>query len=258
MSLIIDGTDLETLGLVVRGLSDVRQWRATPQFEWPTAEIPGRHGPTVLGTHPTVRARNLSIPCAVKPASDYASTRAAVREVASRLTPHDDSDRVVEFNDEEGAKHFLARLANVEGRNVGPQFVNGRVDLSINLVAHDPKYFDESTNTVSLGTTASDVPLGTAPVWPTITMPAATVEYLDSGGTVVDSLTLSGSNGPYTVDFDRQTITNTNGNPEPEAFDSGFFFRLDPADGNEPSDVWPQLRLTSGSGSVDYRRAWWL
>lgn len=257
--LTIDGFDLSTIGVVVR--RDVQGMRGTPEFTWPTTQIPGRTGALRLSSRPRISPKTLSIPCAAS-RNVYADARAAIREVVSRLEPHRNRDVLVEFPDEVNAKRVEARMLGVSGQHPGPDFLTPRVDFSIRLEAHDPRIRDASLTSLSLSTTATDTPLGTAPVSPVTTVDGTAsgvdVVYEDSGGTEVARLKLSGVTQQLTIDHAAQTIEDANGNNLPGRFEGGEFFELDPADGDEPNSVWPQVRLTAGGGSIEYRKAWWL
>lgn len=149
----------------------------------------------------------------------------------------------------------------------------GHLTVTLDFLCVDPFAYAIAPSTVAFGSTATAIPLGTAPSigrdgWSaiiTITGAATTptlTEY-DATGTALRTMAFSGwsptASDYIEIDLGRGLVTRgtagvrSNGMADLTA---GWEFpALDPADGDWYASAWPMLAVSSGSGSIRYYEA---
>lgn len=255
-TLIVDGNDLSEQGFTLtRGLRGIM---GTPVFDYPSERPPGRIDAIRLSTKPEYQDRTLLLPGVVDQGT-RAALRSAMADLAARLSPGEHTFR---FVDDETVE-FVGLVREVDGISVEPDLTQTAADLTVRVQCLDPR-LREVSDTVVAFTTATDMPLGNAPVRPVIRITGSatnpTVTYKDSGGTTVTTLGLTVSIGAgdwVEVDCAEQTIVDQAGASHPEYLTSGTFIELDPTDGDYVTDTWPTLEVDSGDGQATYRKRWW-
>lgn len=257
-ALIVDGVDLGAeAGLVVRsGASGIR---GSVPVSYPTQRVPDRFDAVRTATKPQHQARSIVVPGTVV-ADDMATMHQRLHQLKSYLAPG--PERTVRLVDDETVE-FLARVQQVDGQPVRPDQIQPWTEVAIRFQADDPRIWDVDQQNVGIDGTPTAMPLGTAPVAPVVridgsaTNPALT--YADDGGATVETLSLTISIGAgdwIEVDMDRKTIVDQAGASQISALSGGDFFRLDPTDGDYATSSWPQVSVSSGTGTVTYRKAY--
>jgi len=158
----------------------------------------------------------------------------------------------------------------------GPNSAYWQTYLSVELdfLLFDPYAYKASSETVTFGTSPTDIPLGTAPsrgnrVVPaiiTISGAATTPQllYKDSDGNLLAEMHFTGfspsAGQSIQIDLSRGTVKKIIGGVPSNAMgdlDNGWNFPfLDPQDGVYQLSDWPTLQVSSGSGSVTYTKAY--
>lgn len=252
--LFVDGKDLRDLGLIVQ--SDLEGWRHSLGRQHQSRGQPGRIGEARLTRTSRAEARRMVVR-GYQRAPDLSTLLARRDELLWRLDGAQDIE--VKFSDQLD-RRFVARLdgpVRIEG--IQPSLTAAKHRVEIPLRCEDPRAYETSETQVTVGSADGDVdvPLGTAPVEPTIEVDVAsfTLTYKSASGEVLETLEVAGASAtPVTVDMEAQTITSSNGS-EMDALASGWFFSLAPHDGDYPTSTWPTLAVDAGTASVSYRKA---
>lgn len=257
-ALIVDGVDLSDLGLTVRsGMAGVR---GTPRASYPSRRVPGRIDAVPMSTQPEYQNRQITVPASVV-GTDMADMHEKLRAVAAAVAPSE-AERTIRFVDDETVE-FTGRSRGFDGQPVEPDQIQPRTDIAISFECLDPRLLAVGTETPTIGSTLTDMPLGTQPSVPTVridgpfTDPVLT--YSDDGGATVQTLelALSKAAGAWVeIDMHRKTIVDDAGASQISALTGGDFFVLDPRDGDYDTDSWPQVKVSDGSGTVTYRKAY--
>lgn len=162
------------------------------------------------------------------------------------------------------AREITATLSTCTFPEVQRQFAQRRLPVELAFTALDPYWLATSDTTVSIAAvdTPTELPLGTAPVRPVITVTGAgtavTLTLKDSAGALVHTLELTGlaGTGDVVVDCDALTITE-DGTDAIAQLAAGDFFLVDPlAYGDPLTSAWPTLEVSAGTASIVYRKAW--
>jgi hypothetical protein len=110
--------------------------------------------------------------------------------------------------------------------------------------------------------TIARLPLGTAPIFPTVTIVGASnnpvITLYNSAGVAVASIgltiaTIAGDT--LVIDMGQKTIKK-NGVSQMAALTTGDFFAIDPADQANFGGAGPSINSSSGAITVSYRRSW--
>jgi len=250
---LIDGFDTSTLEFVV---SEVQGWRDGANVTWNQKPVPGRIGTLITGLRPLWKPRELTVVGTLL-ASSVANLILANDEMKWRLGT---AARTFTFVDDE-TREFNGRMIRYDAPGIQPHMVQLGVQVRIKIQMTDPRVFAASTTNVGSITSATDLPLGTAPVWATVQVTGSgsfTLTYKDHTGTTKGTMTITGATAPVNIDMDAQTITDAGGNAV-EYLTAGDFFAYDPehADDIFGSPDWPTLEVTSGTGSTSYEKAYY-
>lgn len=164
-------------------------------------------------------------------------------------------------------------LQSLECAAFTPTLLNGWVSGTITFLCANPYWFDISPTTVAF-TTATDIPLGTAPSmgrddWSaviTITGAATTptLTYKDYTGATVGTMIFSGyspaAGDSIVIDCGRRTVTKIVSAVSSNAISTltaGYTFpALSPDDASFTASLWPTLTVSAGTGSVTYYKAY--
>lgn len=253
-TLTVDGTDLSTLGFTVLdpgGLWDPVSRRVE------TAHRADDVGSLVLTDVAQAEERPVLLRAAVT-ASSLAQLDARLDELKWRLRAEEMvlemSDRARELTCRRQGRANVGRLLEAQARVAREYFVP--------LVAPDPRWYDKTNTNVGLSTTEADCAIGTAEVEPVLTgLPGGcTIEHRDAASAVLETFAYSGiASTPVTVDFAAKTVTDNAGVEQPAAVTAGsVYFKLGRAASSYdyPASSWPKLRLSTGTGTATYKRAW--
>lgn len=257
--LIVNGTDLETLGVQIgRGLQG---WRDGIQATVPTAPMPGRAGGVPLSRVPTLRPRRFV-------ASGH-QTGTSVSDLVAKLDQLKWTLRIGELADvpfhliDDASREWVGR-AQLTVRGIGPDVASVKHAITIAFLCDDPTGRD-TTDTVVDFTSLAQLPMGTASAAPVLRLgEGATnpvVTYRDSSGVVQGSLGLTATLGAgawVDVDCLNQTIVDQAGANRASYLTSGDFLLFDPADAEDYGGPYPTLEVAGGGtlNRATYRRRW--
>lgn len=150
--------------------------------------------------------------------------------------------------------------------------LNGWVSGAVTFICANPYWWDISPSVVAF-TTATDIPLGTAPSagrddWSaiiTITGSAVnpTLTYKDYTGATVGTMAFThtvAAGDSLVIDCGRRTVTKIVSSVSSNAISTltaGYAFpALSPDDASFSASLWPTLTTSTGTGSITYYRAW--
>lgn len=260
----LNGTDAADLGFYLADAPDLLgEGTRTPQ----TVAVPQGVG-TLLSSAPvSVGPRSLRL-------SGYVSsnTLAGARATLDTLKAHIGSG-IVELKSAWATDRVVRGVLISATAGPSSQSWLGRLSVDVDFLCFDPFAYAIAPSTVAFGSTATEIPLGTAPSrgsswWSaiiTITGAATTptlTEY-DATGTALRTMAFSGWSPTVTdaieVDVGRGLVTRitagvrTNGIGDLTA---GWEFpALDPADGDYATSAFPMLAVSTGTGSIRYYEA---
>lgn len=262
----LNGYDLDTdLGLIPTTLPG---FLGSEPRSLVTLDIPGQPGVTDAGVTPRIGAKILTINAMVKASSEttlYATLdrakQAAGRGICEIKGPYSTT------------RAWYGTLQPFSAEAFMPTQLNGWANVTLAFLCQSPFMVDTAPSTLSFGSTAVDVPLGTAPSrgrdqWSAIIeiVGAATTPTLtwknasgDTLGTM--AFTYSPSAGDsISVDLGRKLVTRTVAGVRSNAFSyvtAGYFWSdLSADDGDYYTSAWPKVSVSSGSGSLFYFRHW--
>lgn len=260
----LNGTDAAELGFYLADAPDLLgEGTRTPQ----TVAMPQGVG-TILGTAPvSVGSRSLRL-------SGYvtSNTLAGARAVLDTLKAHVGSG-VVELRSAWNTSVVVRGVLVAASAGPSSQAWLGRISVDLEFFLADPFAYAIEPTVLAIGSSATEVPLGTAPSrgrawWSavlTITGAATTptVTEYDAAGTTLRTMALSGwsptASDAIEIDLGRGLVTRitagvrTNGIADLTA---GWEFpALDPADGDYATSAFPMLSVSSGSASIRYYEA---
>lgn len=162
------------------------------------------------------------------------------------------------------------------GAPAGPNSAYWQTYLAVELdfLLFDPLAYATTDETVTFGTSPTAIPLGTGPsrgnraVASSIRIEGAATTpillYKNSDGLVVAEMSFTGyspaSGDRIDIDLARglvtKTISGVPSNAMGDLFPGWNFPALDPNDGVYGVSAWPTLQVSSGNGSVSYRKAY--
>ena len=252
--LSVDGYDLSALDFQVETLTG---WRDGVAATWPSQPVPGRFGVQVTASEPIYAPRQVVVSGAIV-SSDVATLVAYLDELKCRVGRTQKTFIIVDNT----AREFRARVTQFVSTAIAPAIIQVGVRIAITLWLDDPRTFGTSDTVVPSITSATDLPLGSAPSLASIVVTGSgsfTMTYKDYSGATIAALEISGATAPVTIDMDAGTITDGSGNAAEHLVAGSAFpivFDPDHGDGIFGSPNWPTLELTSGSGTATYRKAY--
>jgi phage-related protein len=255
--LYVDDVDLSTLGLHVQ---EARGWTDRAATTLPTAAVIDAHKLLVTGRY-QMQPRRMTLDCVIR-ASSVTTLRTNLDELRYRLRPGARLVRLLDQNDREATGYVEAFVERIPAP---AQFITRHKRLSLSVIFPDPRRYQLSANAEGFSGSATDMPMGTAPVWPSISIAGAATDPLltykhDDGTTLatMDFTITLGGGATLVIDMDAKTIIeNPGGINRMSNLTAGDFFALDPNDGDFVTSDWPTLQVDSGSGTANYNRAWW-
>ena len=260
----VNGTDLETLGVTVRSATGRRDGLSFGDPERPTPRSMGRLLPKRRGeaTPRVIDVRGHQV------GTDLADLRKNLRDLRALLTGGYQSGDPLEvsFADDPN-RIFYALLDRMRPRALDPALTSPKQQLEIRLRCDDPLLYDASLSTVDFSTGQPDVPLGSGPSAPIITLtgPATdpTVTFRDSSGSVVATIGLTvtlASGEKAIIDCRKHYVTDpSDTNHLNDWWTSGQFFEMDgSAHGGGEDGPYPTLEVdvSVGSAIAEYRKSW--
>lgn len=249
-TLSINGVDLGTLGFKLRAPQGI--WN-TPVASSESIQVPGRAGQLVpQASMVTLASRTITVVgtlVGTSRANFLTKLDALKAALAAPLTL---------ILAEQPLRQYTARCLSVTVEETGPVLLQRKQAVTIALFCDDPYAYDTALQTVAF-TTATAIPMGTAPTTRgviTITGAAAfTLTYKNSAGVTLATMVFAGVTSPIAIDLDTFLATDGSGNALGK-LTSGEFFALSPLDGVFGTSTWPTLEVSSGTGSISYRRAY--
>lgn len=246
------GFDLSTLGLRVE---TVGGWRAGSQ-SWRSAVLLGRAGAALLDRAPTEDVRKLTVTGRL-----FGTSRADVDARFVKIVARLNRGEVKLITVDAPTLEFRGYLESWAIEPGQPQLIEKRPAVTFTFVCLDPWLYATSDTVVPF-TTATAMPLGSAPSLPVITLTGvgagAVLTYKDSLGVTKGALTLTTA-GTYTLDMAAGTIVRSAANAMADlVLGSLFPLALDPVHGETYLDVptYPTLAVSSGAGSASYRKGY--
>lgn len=266
-ALYVNGVDVAALGFVLEeidgGFDGLE--RTDPLLELPQgvgallSDLPGRVAPRTVTLVGTLAAQTST---ALETAKDSLKALCGAGLVELRLVSRD----VI----------LRGRLAGLQLVHTGPQLRSANVAAraTLRFLCPEPFAWDRTAQLVGFGTARVALPLGTAPSvgrswWSAIITIAGaattpTLTESDAAGNALRTMIFSGwsptAADAIEIDCGRGLVTRitsgvrTNGMADLTA---GYAFpRLDPADGDYASSLFPGLAVSSGTGIIRYYRAW--
>lgn len=257
MGVLIDSFDIESnLNAVVR--DGVQGWKDGFSGSSPTAKLALREGVQELSKRRNIRERTITLPLFIEGSSESA-VKSNLDELKFRLNAE---DITVELPDEN--REFTAETTGVTTTGVQPDFATVAYNVDVVLRLTDPRLFSTSSTSIDFSGSATETTLGTARVWPVITVEEVTapytITYKDSGGNTVASITLDttlGAGEQRIIDMDKFTIEDSGGTNQISEKSGGEFFALDPQDGSF-GGPYPTLEIDSTAtiAKADYNEAY--
>lgn len=257
----VNGVDLRTAFGFVLG-PDIGSLRGHAGAAVPTAAVVGMAGVTPAVPLGEIPAKTLTLEGTVQAAS-RAALQTALDGLGALLAA---GELRLVFADET-TRWIGARLtSDLEVRHVGPGLAVPHAKVRYNLAALDPYWTDVDPQEVTLTSTPTALPLGTAPsAWQAQlvdgTNPVLT--YLNGRRDTVDTLgftrTLGANDYLEVVSHPALVWRWQSGvrSNDLAARTSGRFFALDAVrDGDPRTSLWPAMSLNSGTGKLTYYRRW--
>jgi len=255
----LNEVNLSTIGAYAMRLVG---YTSAPTRSYPTLALPGRQG-VVLTADPEMSARTLQVQLAIATPSNTIGARASAEDDLKALA-YDALVKVVVDDDVNAPRQIdgVCQACEITTRQHPVDAVVSEVTLSI--LCPDPTWYDVTGQLIGFGTTASAVPLGTAPSGGIIRIAPLgatnvvdpTVTYLNAAGVTVQTLGFSGTLTATTdyleIDLDRQTVVEYASGVAGNAISwlaSGNFFALDPMDGDVLNASYPKLKVSATSGT---------
>jgi len=260
-SLIVEDVDFGSLGFVVRSCGD---HRGTTRRQYAAKTVPGRYGEIALSDKPTYAGRRLRVQGVID-ADSLSDAYDKMDEMKWRLSG---GIRTIQYVDDE-KRYYFGYFTGGQVKGLDPELEATFWSAEFEVWCPDSRAFG-AASTVTCSTAGTGVPMGSAPVRPTIEVDGALsatlqLQYLDSTGGLVSSFSVANVSISSTefvrVDCENQTITTSTGGTLISDWLStvGNFITLDPHDGDMPNSSWPKIRIVNAGldARVIYRPAFW-
>lgn len=264
-SVYLNETNLSDLNVYVER---VTTWRDAPSREYPTVAIPGRQG-VVFAADPTTGARSLRISAMIHPAALTLAARRTAEDNLKALAMRA-LIKVVE-DDESNAPRQIDGVCT--SCTITPRrhpVVSLVSDAELTILCPDPTWQDVVGQVIGFTSTATPVPLGTAPSGGIVRIAAPSwsadvdipvLHYLNAAGVTIQSMTFGGVTTAndlqagldyLEIDLDRATVTRYDSGVASNGISlltAGDFFSLDPMDGDPLNASYPMLKVTATGGT---------
>ena len=278
--MIIDGTDLETIGLIV---DDRGRSKSGARAKLAIGQAPFAFRRFIIG-RAALLSKRITLRAAV--VTDNQLSRAAGRtQLATRLDNlkwrlRPDVDHILRWTDDEAPlREWLVQTDVVEQRDFIPGWVTPHQRIDLILTAEDPRARARVVTTRSdPGATPRLVEfpsIGNAPMPAIITivgnaganLTTPSLNYRDSANLILTTLTFTGTplTGTDTLVVNLETFGVTLNGANAVDDITGDFFEIDPDDGDFLSGLaadHPDITLTAVSGTADtfdvaFRERYW-
>ena len=256
--MIVDGTDLSTLGVVIE---DVRRYRDGVTMKLPNASVPGRFGHVLLTRLGRPDTRLIEVRGWIIPSDESLTTLLSNNDKIKYLLRRGDHN--VTFSDAP-TRYHIVRMETPQALTVDPALIQIAHRIRWRLRAVDPRSFSTTQDSIAFST-ATAMPQGSAPTFPTINIVGAwsggVITYKAFSGATVQTMDFTGvtvgAGNTFSIDTRTGIITN-NGIWQPDALVGGDFIVLDPNDGDFTASEWPTLEITGSPASATavYNRAY--
>lgn len=227
-------------------------------------DVPGTPGALDSGITPRESSRTLNITCLVQ-ASSETTLHTALDEAKEAI-----GTGLVEIKAAYSTtRAYYGVLVSCEVVQFSPSVLNGWATVQLQFACAMPYAVALTMDTLSFGSTAVAIPLGTAPSvgrddWSAIieitgAATTPTLTYLNSAGDTIGTMvfTYSPSAGDtIRIDLGRKLVQRRVSGTWSNAFTyltAGYTWpTLDPSDGYVFGTAYPQLKVSSGSGALYY------
>lgn len=259
MSIIVDGVDLEGLGVLL--VEDAQGQHDGFDVDQPIAHVPGKYGGVFLGVIGQSRERRVTVVGGLR-SDTHAEVLTALDDLRWRI---EERNVQVAFTDRT-SRYFNGRLESVKHPGVPPAHTQRMSHFSWTFLCADPRYFESTPTVVTFTSSAASTPLGNAKVWPVISIVGAVTDpiviYRNSLGVEMWRMAFVGSVGggqELLIDFASQSIT-LDGADAYNLLD-GLVSRLGPLDFRDATSLTgaqPTLEIspTPTSATATYNKAW--
>ena len=230
-------------------------WRDTTQQSRGLVVPTGAHVAIITAPTPKVRERRLRFSIGMT-AADLATLLSNQLKLKARLTR---GEVQLSFSDASSKAFFCYRgqIRRVGGH--GPELVQTAQLLDCEFEVPVPYLQTVTPESVSLTTAFADLPAGTGPIYPVITINGAATPVVDPVITIEDSsavelgtFTLTASLGAgetRVVDMLNETVKDESGVSQYADFTAGKFLRVLPEDFVYETSSWARAKLTATSGT---------
>lgn len=256
----LNETSLGSIGVYVQRVTG---WRSAPAREYASAAIPGRQG-VLLSGDPTTGARTLEVVCSVVPSGASVSARETAEDQLKALAYRALVKLILD--DDVNTPRQIDGVCLACDVTTRAHPVDAVVsDATLRVLCPDPTWSDVTGQLIGFTSTASQIPLGTAPSGGIVRIAAPSwsanvvdpvLTYLNAAGVTIETLSFTGTLTAGTeyleIDLDRSTVTEYSSGTGANAISwlsSGDFFALDPMDGDPLNSSYPQLKVSATSGT---------
>ena len=256
----LNETALDTLGVYVE---DMGTRVSAPQRNYASVQIPGRQG-AVLSGEPVTAERRLVLTASIDPAARTVAALVSAQDTLKALA-YRALVKIVADDDTTAPRQIDGVCESCEITPVVHPMVTQVARATLTIRCPDPTWYDVTGQLIGFSSTASAIPLGTAPSGGIVRIAAPSwsanvvdpvLTYLNAAGVTVETLSFTGTLTAGTdyleIDLDRCTVTEYASGTASNAISwlsSGDFFALDAMDGDPLNTSYPQLKVTATSGT---------
>ena len=254
--LTLDGNDLAVdLGLILN--SEMSGWRDMMGVQRSFTRVPDKIAQQQLTVQVQPSPRRIVLRGILE-----ATTLAALNTNRDTLKYRLNKGVLTAVFADEPLRHYLVYP---EGPNpisitgIHPSFVQSTEEITISLIAYDPRQYETAPTSVGPFTSDTAHPLGTMAVGPSfaVTGTTFTLTYKNFAGGTIQTFSITSATGstPITVDMEAQTVIDNGGVKQDQFITGGDFFLLDPNDGDFEATNWPTVGCASTVTST-YNKAY--
>lgn len=256
----LNETSLESIGVYVE---DLGTRASAPERSFSAVQIPGRQGAVVSGD-PVTAEKRLTITASIDPAARTVAALVAAQDALKALA-YRALVKVIADDDSTAPRQIDGVCERCDITPVVHPMVTQIARATLTLRCPDPTWSDVTGQLIGFTSTASAIPLGTAPSGGIVRIAAPSwsanvvdpvLTYLNAAGVTIETLSFTGTLTAGTdyleVDLDRCTVTEYASGTGANAISwlsSGDFFALDPMDGDPLNTSYPQLKVSATSGT---------
>lgn len=264
-SVYVNETNLADLSVYVERVSS---WRDAPTRDYGVVAIPGRQG-VIFSADPTTGARTLRVSAMIHPAALTMSARRSAEDNLKALAMRA-LIKVIEDDDVNAPRTIDGVCTSCTINPRRHPVVSYVSDAELTILCPDPTWQDVVGQVIGFTSTATAVPLGTAPSGGIVRIAAPSwsadvdipvLHYLNAAGVTIQSMTFGGITGGsdlqagldyLEIDLDRATVTRYDSGVASNGISlltAGDFFSLDPMDGDTLNASYPMLKVTATGGT---------